>query len=211
MKSGALEHSFLGLIDFNQALMIQNNLWALAKDKNQVSVVGLHHPTVITLGKRLNQLQTDLHVNFNSVDPSVPIVSINRGGLATLHSEGQLVIYPIINLKLNNWGIKDFVSHLLKTTQKTFSDFEVVTFIDNQQVGLYTEAGKIAFCGLEIKQGVSQHGISINISNDLRLFDQIQSCGVKNLKTDNLFNYRFDVSLDFFFTQWIKNFKLTSY
>lgn len=195
------EHSYLGTVDFDSAFIIQRNLWSAAKNKNQVSIMGLDHPAVITLGRRAELSQA---VNL-------PVVKSTRGGLVTLHSEGQLVIYTILNLKEHQIGVKDFVLRLLETTQKTFSDFNVNTFIDDQQVGLYTKQGKIAFCGLEIKEGVSQHGISINISNDLRLFNEIESCGVQKLATDKLQNYRYDVDMKQFFKAWVQNFTLASF
>lgn len=196
-----LEQSFLGKIDFESAFQIQRNLWKAAKEKNQMSIMGLEHPAVITLGRRAPapMLVSD-----------IPVVQTTRGGLVTVHSEGQLVIYPIVNLKQQNIGVKKFVEALLQITQKTFEDFEVKTFIDDQRIGLYTENGKMAFCGLEIKEGVSQHGISINISNDLSLFNNIVSCGVNQMATDRLKNYRPDVNTQIFYNMWIENWQSLS-
>lgn len=191
------EFSYLGRLDFHAAFEIQKNLWTAAKHKSQSSIMGLEHPLIITLGRR---------ADMNSVlCPHIPVTQATRGGLATLHSEGQLVIYPIINLKEQKLGVKKFVEKLLFITQKTFSDFDVKTSIDDQRIGLYTDQGKIAFCGLEIKEGISQHGLSININNDLSLFENIVSCGVQAQAFDRLQNYRFDVNTKTFFSVWIKN------
>lgn len=196
-SNNSLEHTFLGTVDFESAFKIQRSLWASAKVKNQVSIMGLDHPAVITLGRRAELSMPVL---------GLPVVQSTRGGLVTLHSEGQLVIYTILNLKEHHLGVKDFVLKLLETTQKTFADFGVVTFIDDQRIGLYTDHGKIAFCGLEIKEGVSQHGISINISNDLKLFNHIESCGIQKMAMDKLQYYRFDVDMKQFFMAWVENF-----
>ncbi len=192
------ECAFLGKMDFESAFQIQRNLWKAAKFKNQQSVMGLEHPAVITLGRRAE-------LPINSL--TLPVVRTTRGGLVTIHSEGQLVIYPIVNLRQIKVGVKKFVEYLLLVTQKTFEDFDIKTFIDDQRIGLYTNNGKIAFCGLEIKEGISQHGISINISNDLHLFQSIVSCGVQEMAMDRLSNYRFDVNLEIFFDAWIENWK----
>lgn len=186
-------------MDFEQAFQIQRDLWLTAKNKNQICIMGLEHPTVITLGRRMKS--EDL---LPAGD--IPVVQSTRGGLATIHSEGQLVIYPVMNLRSHGLGVKEFVCQLLKITQMTLNDYNIESHIDDENVGLYTSQGKIAFCGLEIKEGVSQHGISINIANDLSLFSQIVSCGVTALKTDRVCNHVTDVTLRDFFQKWILNF-----
>lgn len=192
------EASYLGKMNYEQAFEIQRNLWSLAKHKKQESYIGLEHPAVITLGRRCIQAE---HV---MLDAETPVIQSTRGGLATVHSEGQLVIYPVVNLKESSVGVKKFVCDLLKITQQAFLDFDVETYLDESQIGLYTAQGKIAFCGLEIKEGVSQHGISINISNDLSLFRQIIACGIKEGQFDRLQNYRSDVTPRQFFECWIE-------
>lgn len=195
----SLEHSYLGTLDFEVAFQIQRNLWHSAKNKNQISIMGLEHHAVITLGRRMKTEEL-----LSSGD--IPVVQSTRGGLATVHSEGQLVIYPVMNLKAQGWGVKEFVHQLLKVTQTTLTEYHIESFIDEKNVGLYTNDGKIAFCGLEIKEGISQHGISINISNDLRLFSKIVSCGVTSLKTDRVCNHISDVTMRDFFEKWTFNF-----
>ena len=194
-----LEHAYLGCLDFEAAFQIQRNLWNCAKVKNQMSIMGLEHPAVITLGRRMKLQEWVSSGN-------IPVVQSTRGGLATIHSEGQLVIYPVINLKEHGLGVKEFVCKILKITQSTLSDYGIESFVDDESIGLFTENGKIAFCGLEIKEGISQHGISINIANDLRLFSQIVSCGVTALKTDRVCNHVSDVTMRDFFEKWILNF-----
>ena len=198
-NNSLLEHAYLGTLDFETAFQIQRNLWNCAKEKNQTSIMGLEHPAVITLGRRMK------FEEWISVG-DIPVVQSTRGGLATVHSEGQLVIYPVMNLKLQGLGVKEFVCKILKITQMTLGDYGIESFIDDESVGLFTANGKIAFCGLEIKEGISQHGISINIANDLRLFSQIVSCGVTALKTDRVCNHVSDVTMRDFFEKWIFNF-----
>lgn len=199
------ESSFVGRIDYEAAYRMQENLWQLAKNKNQFSILGLEHPTVITLGRRARGSNEVL-----SIAQSIPVVHSTRGGLATLHSEGQLVIYPIMDLRKVGLGVKDYVEQLLRITQKTFADFDVPAELDTDRIGLYTTQGKIAFCGLEIRQGVSLHGISMNIQNDISLFECIRSCGVKKMSTDVLKNYRSDVNAEQFFRAWIENFRINT-
>jgi lipoyl(octanoyl) transferase len=193
------QSEFLGRIDFEKAFQKQEELWLKSKTKNLNFILGLEHPAVITLGRR---------AEHEEINPSnqIPIIKASRGGLATLHSEGQLVIYPIINIRKLNLGVSDYVDLLLRTTQKVFTDLGLETFIDDKNIGLYTKNGKIAFCGLQIKNGISLHGLSINISNDLNLFKNIRSCGYQDLALDSLSNYRSDVSISIFFNQWLIKF-----
>ncbi len=195
-----IENQYLGKLDFNEAFELQTKLWQKAKDSHIQSIIGLEHPAVISLGRRAGQSEV-----FNQ--NRIPIVEATRGGLATIHSEGQLVIYPIIELSRLNMGVRDFVSLLLGTTQQAFQKLGVETFLDDENIGLYTEQGKIAFCGLQIKNRISLHGISINISNDLDLFQNIRSCGFTKLELDRLQNYRTDVDLHQFYDLWIDIFR----
>lgn len=191
-----IENQYLGKLDFNEAFELQTKLWQKAKDSHIQSIIGLEHPAVISLGRRANESEI-----FNQ--NHIPSVQATRGGLATIHSEGQLVIYPIMELSQLNMGVRDFVSLLLRTTQMCFQHWGVKTYLDDENIGLYTEKGKIAFCGLQIKNRISLHGISINISNDLNLFQNIRSCGFTKLDLDRLQNYRTDVSLLQFYKIWI--------
>ncbi len=191
-----IENQYLGKLDFNEAFELQTKLWQKAKESHVQSIIGLEHPAVISLGRRADSSEI-----FNQ--NQIPIAQATRGGLATIHSEGQLVIYPIMELSQLKMGVRDFVSLLLRTTQKCFQYWGVKTYLDDENIGLYTEHGKIAFCGLQIKNRISLHGISINISNDLDLFQNIRSCGFTKLDLDRMKNYRTDVDLQQFYKKWI--------
>ena len=195
------ESKYLGKIDFEKAFDLQKNLWEKAKSNRMNSVIGLEHPAVITLGRRASE--SEVHMQNQNL---IPIVNASRGGLATLHSEGQLVIYPIIQLSQFKLGVRDYVHLLLEVTEKVFLKLNLKTYKDDLNIGLYTENGKIAFCGLEIKNGISLHGISINISNDLNLFKNIKSCGFDTMDLDRLNNYRTDVAPSNFYSLWVDEF-----
>lgn len=200
LKPIHIEASYIGTIEYQAAYQLQCHLWSLAKSKQQLSLIGLEHPAVMTLGRRMTG-------RFSiEQQQDIPIVQSTRGGLVTVHSEGQLVVYPIVDLKKIGLGVKDFVFLLLKTTQEVLSSYGLQTYTDDRNIGLYTEKGKIAFCGLEIKEGISLHGISINISNDLQLFSKIVSCGISNLNTDRVINHNPDVTLREFFERWSTQF-----
>jgi lipoyl(octanoyl) transferase len=194
-----IESKYLGKMDFEKAFDLQKNLWEKARSLRINSVIGLEHPAIITLGRRASN--SEIHDKNQ-----IPIVSASRGGLATLHSEGQLVIYPIIQLSQFKLGIRDYVHLLLDVTEKVFLKLNLKTYKDDLNIGLYTQTGKIAFCGLEIKNGISLHGMSINISNDLNLFKNIKSCGFTSMDLDRLTNYRTDIVASKFYSLWVDEF-----
>lgn len=202
-RAADLEFRYLGLIDYQEAYDLQLRLHQLIQENPQNAIVlGLEHKAVLTLGYRADQ-------NNEIVGgvTQLPVVRIQRGGLATIHSEGQLVIYPIMNLKVQGLGVRDLVQLLLQTTQECLRQFQVESFLDDHQVGLYTSHGKIAFCGLQIKNGISLHGLSLNISNDLSLFSQIVACGVRQQPMDAVMAYSPTATLKKVFEVWSALFK----
>lgn len=195
-----VDSKYLGLVNYEAALETQYKYHKLAVNDNKLMILGLEHPAVITLGYRAD-------LNQSIVTGTVPTVKIERGGLATLHSEGQLVIYPIINLKKNNLGVRDFVSILLDCTKQLLLEHGIeCSCSPDAAVGLFTPAGKIAFCGIQVKNGTSLHGISLNVSNDLHLFDNIVSCGVARQNMDSLKLHGKTVGLEPLFNRWCEIF-----
>ena len=126
-----------------------------------------------------------------------------RGGQATLHAPGQLVIYPIVSLSLLNLKMKDFIVLLESITQDVLIDLGIPCERLEKYAGLSTERGKIAFFGIHISEGVSQHGLSINVNNDLNLFSSIKSCGVLNRPHDRLSNHGSKITSEQLFNLWV--------
>ena len=199
-KEVVIEASFLGIVDFHKAVQLQSDLLAHAVKTKNNYIVGLEHPAVVTLGYRAN-IEQEIFEN------TLPIERISRGGLATIHSEGQLVIYPVLSLQELNIGVRDYVLLLLETTKDLLKSLGVESSVDEKAIGLYTEYGKIAFCGIQIKDGVSQHGLSLNVRNDLSLFKNIRSCGVENPAFDSLSQYGVSHTLSEIYQKWVEIFK----
>lgn len=199
-KDQIIEASYLGIVDFRKAAQLQNDLLANALKTKNNYIIGLEHPAVVTLGYRAN-IEQEIY------EDTLPVERISRGGLATIHSEGQLVIYPILSLQELNIGVRDYVLLLLETTKDLLKFLGVESFIDEKAIGLYTPHGKIAFCGIQIKDGVSQHGLSLNVRNDLSLFKKIRSCGVENPAFDSLSRYGVSYTLSEIYQKWVEIFK----
>jgi lipoyl(octanoyl) transferase len=200
------EPRYLGLVEFEKALALQNQLHADAKEFHKQFILGLEHPQVMTLGLRAHAL--DLK-SLCHIEWKFPVHKISRGGLATIHNPGQLVIYPIIDLKKSGLSVKSFVQILFKATENTLAELGIKSTADIcDQPGVYTEKGKIAFCGLQIKNGITLHGLSINIHNDTTVFKQIQSCGISEPQIDSVSAHGVTLSTQDFFMRWLKHFNL---
>ncbi len=206
--SNSVESQYLGLVDFDKALELQYQYHAKVATDKKSYILGLEHPTVMTLGLRAHKAD----VNSFCVKPWMyPVHKISRGGLATIHNPGQLVIYPIVDLKQHRISVKGFVQSLFEATQKTLNELKINSTIDLcDQPGVYTDLGKIAFCGLQIKNGITLHGLSINIVNDISLFKEIQSCGVSAPKIDSVANHGVSDTPSEFFKVWLKHFDLAA-
>lgn len=199
-----------GLVDYNEAQILQhqyveklladqqdnlNNKMGSNNDgdRSHSYVLGMEHPPVVTLGYRLQEDQFSLSEKLQEF--GFRVVSTDRGGQITLHSLGQLVVYPIWPLELFQISLKEYVSRLESSLQKTFSEWGIFSFKVEGQPGLYTQNGKIAFVGLRLYKGIVYHGISVNINNDLSFFQEIIPCGVSSQKMDKLENYSKGVSI----------------
>lgn len=196
-----LEASYLGCLDYEASVAMQQNLMCMAQNTGAHYVIGLEHPAVLTLGYRAEIAEEIIHAEL-------PVVRSTRGGLATIHSEGQLVIYPVLNLRSLHLGVRDYVMLLLQTTQDLLKHSGIESFIDDKAVGIYTKQGKIAFCGVQVKNGISQHGLSLNVRNDLSLFTGIRACGLINPQFDSMAAHGNTRTLGELYTQWISFFKI---
>ena len=193
-----------GSIPFKQSLDSQERLKALAK-KSEFYFFGFEViEPLITLGLRSDE--SHILFNENQLQPyGLSKMKLKRGGEATLHAPGQLVIYPILSLPSLGLKVKDFIVSLEEITQSLLKDFGIETKKEGKYAGLYTKSGKICFFGIHISEGVSQHGLSINVHNDLNLFNTIKSCGEQNRLHDSLSLYpSFSLSKEELFLKWCK-------
>ena len=204
-------------MDYKSGLKAQNEArqYVLA-DAKKKEIIGLEHPPTITVGKRLLNKNKSVEVsigasadqfeNFQKMASGFTVFPTERGGQITLHSPGQLVIYPILNLDHLNMSVRKYVELLIQTSQDTLSALNIKTFEKNQSPGLYTNSGKIAFFGIRVQKKITSHGLAINITNDLNLFKRIVSCGVQNESFDRLAEYLPTTSCEEVFKLWTEVF-----
>ncbi len=137
------------------------------------------HPPVFTLG--LNASRDHL------ITPGdIPVVQVDRGGQVTYHGPGQLMVYPLVNLKRANLGVRDLVTALEQCVVDLVSKFNITATSRKDAPGVYVDGTKIASVGLRIRRGASFHGMALNIDVDLEPFSRINPCGFSDLQVTNL-------------------------
>ncbi len=111
----------------------------------------------------------------------IPIVQTDRGGQVTYHGPGQLVAYPLFDLRRQKLGVKQFVHILEDSVIQLLADYDITAATRPDAPGVYVDGAKICSIGLKIRRGCSYHGIAFNVSMDLEPFSRINPCGFKNL------------------------------
>jgi lipoyl(octanoyl) transferase len=143
-----------------------------ASRSNQIWL--LEHSAVYTQGTSCQQ-QTLL--------PSdIPVVKSDRGGQITYHGPGQIVMYPLLNLKELGLGVKSLVNTLEQAAIDVLHESKIDAKRRKSAPGVYVDSAKIAALGLRVKNGMSYHGLSFNYAMDLTPFSNIDPCGFKGLE-----------------------------
>jgi len=137
------------------------------------------HPPVFTLG--LNASREHL---LDAGD--IPVVQVDRGGQVTYHGPGQLMIYPLIDLKRSRIGVRDLVTGLEQSIVALVAEYDIDAMARKDAPGVYVENKKIASVGLRIRRGSSFHGMALNLDVDLATFSRINPCGFSDLEVTDL-------------------------
>ena len=132
----------------------------------------LEHPTTYTAGVSFNQKEI--------LDKKIEIVQSNRGGKITLHNPGQKIIYFVINLNNRKKDIRKFINVIEKSVIQFLEAYKIIAKKDKKNIGIWVNKKKIAAIGLRISKWIAYHGFSINICNDLSMYDEINPCGIKD-------------------------------
>ena len=139
----------------------------------------LQHEPVFTLGQAGKQEHIlDAH--------DIPLIKSDRGGQVTYHGPGQLIIYLLIDVRRNKFGVRHLVDLIENSIISVLSSFDIEGKTRARAPGVYVDDKKIAALGLRIKQGSSYHGLSFNIDMDLKPFSYINPCGYAGLETTQL-------------------------
>lgn len=116
----------------------------------------------------------------------IPVVQTDRGGQVTYHGPGQLVAYPLLDLRRLGIGARDIVSAIENILIATLADYKVSAYSDPKAPGVYVGVRKIASLGLRIRKGCTYHGLALNVDLDLEPFRRINPCGHQGLDMTRL-------------------------
>ena len=147
------------------------------------------HPPVFTLGMNASR-------DHLIAPGDIPVVQVDRGGQVTYHGPGQLMVYPLIDLRRARLGVRDLVTALEQCVVDLVADFDISAASRKDAPGVYVQGTKIASVGLRVRHGASYHGMALNIDVDLEPFSRINTCGFSDLNVTDLKSLGIDVHRD---------------
>lgn len=168
----------LGLMPYREALPLQQDLAARRKRGEGIDhLLLLEHPHVLTLGR--NAHPENLLVSRERLDEiGADLVEIDRGGDITYHGPGQIVGYPIIDLRGWKRDVVAYIRGLEEVVMRALRRFGITAARDRTATGVWVEGAKICAMGVHISRWVTTHGFALNWTTDLRFFDYIVPCGL---------------------------------
>ena len=149
----------------------------------------LEHPPVFTLGR--NGKPEHLHDTGD-----IPVINVDRGGQVTYHGPGQLIVYPLLDIKRRQLGVQSLVSILEQSVIDLLSDYSLDAQRRDKAPGVYVKGRKLAALGLRIRRGCCFHGLSLNVDMDLSPFSMIDPCGYSGLEVTQLKDLGIDASME---------------
>ncbi len=170
----------LGLIPYDESFQLQLELFeSIRKNDLPGVLLLLEHPPVITIGS--NRSTKNLLAGQDVLSgKGIDIVQSNRGGDITLHAPGQLICYPVFNLKYFKKDLTLFVHNLEEIIIETLNVYNISGNRVKKHRGVYAGTKKIASIGLKVRKWITIHGLSLNINIDLSYFENIVACGLKD-------------------------------
>ena len=179
MTSRAARVVHLGEVPYAEALILQRSVAAAVRSGELPdTVLLLEHPPVVTFGRRTDEA-AELHV---PEDAEVEVVETNRGGKSTFHGPGQLVCYPILDLKRHGRDVKQYVRNLEEALIRTVTPFELTAERIEGLTGVWLTRPprKIASIGVHVSRWVTTHGYALNVDLDPAPFTEwITACGLE--------------------------------
>jgi lipoyl(octanoyl) transferase len=178
MSEAPLAVRWLGRISFGDALALQEEIVARKRADQSLGdeLLLLEHDPVYTIGRTPDQssLRGAAHLPY-------PLFPINRGGQATYHGPGQLMGYPIIDLRRCGQDLHRYLRWLEDLLVETLGETGITASTRTGLTGVWVENRKIASIGVGVRHWISMHGFALNVCGDLAPFNQIVPCGIANV------------------------------
>jgi lipoyl(octanoyl) transferase len=169
------EFRTLGHRDF-EPVWAEMKDWTLARQGEEVDRIWqVEHPPVFTLGL------AGKHEHVLAPG-DIPVIDIDRGGQVTYHGPGQLVVYPLLNLRRLKLGVRTLVEALENAVIDTLASYDIEAVSRRDAPGVYVDGRKVAALGLRVRNGCTYHGLAFNVNMDLEPFSRINPCGYEGLE-----------------------------
>jgi len=172
---------WLGRIHYEAGLQIQNAKLESCLDTGSETVLLLEHEPVYTIGR----LPDKSSLRGLSQLP-YPVFETNRGGQATYHGPGQLVGYPILDLRVRGRDLHTYLRNLENLLIDLLDDFEISASRVEGKTGVWIDNRKIASIGVGVRKWVTMHGFALNVSSDLHGFQHIIPCGIADVRMTSI-------------------------
>jgi lipoate-protein ligase B len=177
----------LPAMEYRDAWDLQHSLVVARKDVivDKDIVLFLEHHPVFTLGRRGGLDGLMVSESFLEKE-GIPVIHVERGGDITFHGPGQLVVYPIIDLKALGLGVAGYVTALEEVMIRTAADFEVKADRNPKNRGVWIANNKLGSIGVAVRRGVTYHGLALNVNTSLTPFSWIHPCGLSDIGMTSL-------------------------
>jgi lipoate-protein ligase B len=169
-------------VSYGEALDLQRSI---ARDRisgaiSQDVLLLVEHPPVVTLGRSSKEKHLTASPEFLQ-SHGVELFEVERGGDVTFHGPGQLVGYPIVDLKRHRRDLHWYLRMLEAVLINTLADYEIPAERNTSYTGVWTRGRKIASIGVHARDWVTWHGFALNVTTDLSFFDLIVPCGISGV------------------------------
>ena len=189
-------------IDFLEARLKNIN-----ENKENDLIWLLEHDEIYTAGTSYSKNEI--------LDKNINLIKTNRGGKITYHGPGQIICYFVIDLKKRKKDIRKFITLIEKTIIESLFEFGINAFGDPKNIGIWIEdkkkIKKIAAIGIRVSKWIAYHGFAINVSNDLKKYNNIVPCGITDKDVTNLkkiFDQNYDNLDKTIINNFIKNLEI---
>lgn len=175
MQANTLHIRHLGMQDYESIWHAMQEYTDTRDSNSQDELWIVEHSPVFTQG----QAGKSEHI-LNPGD--IPVIQVDRGGQVTYHGPGQLVVYPLIDIKRNKIGVRQLVNHIEQSIVDMLGQYDIEAYAKADAPGVYINERKVASLGLRIRKGCSFHGLALNVDMDLAPFQRINPCGYAGLE-----------------------------
>ena len=176
----------LGVIEYEDGLRLQSHLaHARGEGKVEDTLLLLQNPPVITMG-RSGKIQNLLASETSLQEKGIGVVHTDRGGDFTYHGPGQLVMYPILDLRALGLSVPGYVWNLEEVVIRVLARFGISAGRMKKLRGVWAGQGKIASLGVHLSRWISKHGVALNVNTDLSPFRLINPCGITDCQITSM-------------------------